>query len=221
MRALRSGGPWVLTAAAAGFVSAAVFTMLLGLDRRTFVAAWSAVAALLWAAYARHEQVRLRVQLARRLPSGIVIGSIAGAILVLSVLRQPASPAPAGSALALDLFWLGGVYGAIDALILSVLPVLALYGTRPGEPEPAPTERLGRAAMALAGSAFVTAAYHAGFREFQGPQLLLPVLSNVGMTACYLISGSAAAPIVAHVAMHVAAVVHGAATTVPLPPHYA
>jgi len=221
MRALRSGGTWVLVAAAAGFVSAAVFTMLLGLDRRTFVAAWSAVAAVLWAAYARQEQVRLRVQLARRLPSGIVIGSIAGAILVLSVLRQPASPAPAGAALALDLFWLGGVYGAVDALILSVLPVLALYGTRPGEPEPAAAERLGRAAMALAGSALVTAAYHAGFREFQGPELLLPVLSNVGMTACYLISGSAAAPIVAHVAMHVAAVVHGAATTVQLPPHYA
>ena len=221
MRALRSGGTWVFVAAAAGFVSAAVFTMLLGLDRRTFVAAWSAVAALLWATYARHEQVRLRVQLARRLPSGIVIGSIAGAILVLTVLRQPASPAPTGSALALDLFWLGGVYGAVDALILSVLPVLALYGTRPGEPEPAAAERLGRAAMALAGSALVTAAYHAGFREFQGPELLLPVLSNVGMTACYLISGSAAAPIVAHVAMHVAAVVHGAATTVQLPPHYA
>ena len=221
MRALRSGGTWVLVAAAAGFVSAAVFTMILGLDRRTFVAAWSAVAAVLWAAYARQEQVRLRVQLARRLPSGIVIGSIAGAILVLSVLRQPASPAPAGAALALDLFWLGGVYGAVDALILSVLPVLALYGTRPGEPEPAAAERLGRAAMALAGSALVTAAYHAGFREFQGPELLLPVLSNVGMTACYLISGSAAAPIVAHVAMHVAAVVHGAATTVQLPPHYA
>jgi len=221
MRALRSGGTWVLVAAAAGFVSAAVFTMILGLDRRTFVAAWSAVAAVLWAAYARQEQVRLRVQLARRLPSGIVIGSIAGAILVLSVLRQPASPAPAGAALALDLFWLGGVYGAVDALILSVLPVLALYGTRPGEPEPAAAERLGRAAMALAGSALVTAAYHAGFREFQGPELLLPVLANVGMTACYLISGSAAAPIVAHVAMHVAAVVHGAATTVQLPPHYA
>jgi len=169
MHALRSGGTWVLVAAAAGFVSAAVFTMILGLDRRTFVAAWSAVAAVLWAAYARQEQVRLRVQLARRLPSGIVIGSIAGAILVLSVLRQPASPAPTGSALALDLVWLGGVYGAVDALILSVLPVLALYGTRPGEPEPAPSQRIGRAAMALAGSALVTAAYHAGFREFQGP----------------------------------------------------
>jgi hypothetical protein len=221
MHGLRSSGTWVLAAAAAGFLSAAAFTMVLGLDRRAFVAAWSAVAALLWAAYARNEQVRLRVQLARRLPAGIVVGSIAGAILVLSVLRQPASPAPAGLALALDLLWLGGVYGVVEALVLSVLPVLALYGTRPGDPEPAPSQRLGRAGLALAGSALVTAAYHAGFREFQGPQLLLPVLSNVGMTACYLISGSAAAPIVAHVAMHAAAVVHGAATTVQLPPHYA
>jgi hypothetical protein len=40
------------------------------------------------------------------------------------------------------------------------------------------------------------------------------------MTAAYLLSGSALAPLSAHVVMHLAAVLHGAATTVQLPPHY-
>jgi membrane protease YdiL (CAAX protease family) len=59
-----------------------------------------------------------------------------------------------------------------------------------------------------------------GFREFQGPQLVLPVLGGALTTVAYLLSGSIVAPILAHVMMHAAAVLHGAATTVQLPPHY-
>lgn len=66
----------------------------------------------------------------------------------------------------------------------------------------------------------ITAAYHAGFREFQGPQVVQPVIAGVLGAAAYLLSGSMLAPIVAHVAMHAAAVLHGAAGTVQLPPHY-
>ena len=39
-------------------------------------------------------------------------------------------------------------------------------------------------------------------------------------TLGYLLSGSAVAPIVSHVLMHLAAVLHGAGTTVQLPPHF-
>lgn len=36
----------------------------------------------------------------------------------------------------------------------------------------------------------------------------------------YLLSGSPMAPVVAHAAMHVAAVIHAYGTSIPLPPHY-
>jgi membrane protease YdiL (CAAX protease family) len=70
------------------------------------------------------------------------------------------------------------------------------------------------------GSALITAAYHLGFREFQGPQVVLPVLGGLLTTGAYLLSGSMLAPIRAHAMMHAAAVRPGAATTVQLPPHY-
>lgn len=215
-----SGWRWTLLGAGVGMMTSAALSAALGLERRAFVAAWAAVVALLWASYAHDQKVRLQVQLARHWPAGLVVGVGIGALLAWTVARQPASTPPTGLALVADLLWLGVVYGTVDALILSVLPVLALYGTRSAESLRTPVDRVRRAAVALAGSALITAAYHLGFREFQGAQVILPVLGGLLTTTAYLLSGSALAPILAHVVMHVAAVLHGAATTVQLPPHY-
>jgi hypothetical protein len=46
-----------------------------------------------------------------------------------------------------------------------------------------------------------------------------PLIGNVLITLTYLLTGSPVAPIVSHVMMHVAAVMHGMATTMQLPPH--
>lgn len=219
-RDLKAGWLWTIAAALVGFGASAILSWWLGLERRLFVAGWAIAAAVLWMAFARAWQVTLRVQLTRRLVAGVAVGLAAGALLAASVGRQPTSAAPTGPVLAGDLVWLGLVYGVVDAVILSVLPVLALYAVRPAESLHTARGRLAGAAAALAGSALVTAAYHAGFREFQGAELAQPVLGNLFMTATYLLSGSAAAPVLSHVVMHGAAVLHGAATTVQLPPHY-
>src|SRR5690606_38981664 len=116
---------------------------------------------------------------ARRLPSGLVIGTIVGALLAWTVGRQPPSAAPAGPMLLFDLVWLGAVYGTVDALILAVLPVVALYATRPADVVRSASGRLRSAGAALLGSALITAAYHAGFPEFHGPQLVLPVVGGL------------------------------------------
>jgi hypothetical protein len=50
--------------------------------------------------------------------------------------------------------------------------------------------------------------------------MLQPLFGNLIITLTYLLSGSPLAPIAAHVLMHSAAVLHGAATTSQLPPHY-
>ena len=77
--------------------------------------------------------MHLHTQLARRLPSGLVIGVLVGALLAWTIGRQPASAAPAGPTLLLDLAWLGFVYDTVDALILAVIPVMAPYATRPAD----------------------------------------------------------------------------------------
>jgi hypothetical protein len=141
-------------------------------------------------------------------------------LLARQVFGQPGSPRSSGLPLTGDLAWFGVVYGTIDALLLTVVPVIALYGLRPAEELAESNLRLRWALIALAGSALVTAAYHAGFTEFRGPQLIQPVIGNLLITLAYLLSGSPLAAVVSHVVMHVAAVLHGMATTIQLPPHY-
>ena len=61
---------------------------------------------------------------------------------------------------------------------------------------------------------------HLGYAEFQGPALGWVVVGNAIITSSYLLTGSPLAAILSHVAMHVAAVLHGMETMLQLPPHY-
>jgi hypothetical protein len=59
-----------------------------------------------------------------------------------------------------------------------------------------------------------------GFPEFQGPGVIQPLIGNAVITLSYPMSANAAAPVVAHVAPHIAAAVHAYGTSIPLPPHH-
>jgi hypothetical protein len=209
----------VLLLATAGFGTSALFSSVLHLGRTAFVAVWALVSVFVWALYTQRTRVRIRTQLGRRWLAGVLVGLAVGGILVLTVLRQPASDAPRGAALVAQGLWHGVVYGVADALMLSVLPVLILYAGRPLADLEA-VQRLRWAGVALLGSAVVTAAYHAGFAEYRSASLMGPVVGNLFVTLGYLVSGNPLAPILAHVLMHLAALLNGAATAVQLPPHY-
>lgn len=211
---------WTLAAAAVGVLTSTIFSSLLHWPRVSFVGAHAAIVALFVATYARSARVSLVRQVRRRWQAGLIVGAFIGALIVRTVLAQPGSPAPQGAALAGALAWFGIVYGTVDALLLSVIPVLSVYGSLPAETLTLPRARLRWGTAALVASAVVTAAYHWGFAEFRGPQVLQPVVGNVAITLAYLLSGNPLAPIVAHVLMHGAAVFHGMETTVQLPPHY-
>jgi hypothetical protein len=215
----RRGWSWTLAAALAGFAGAFVGSSVLHLPRATFVAVQVVVAMVCLGAYATFTGVHLGRQVAMRWKAGLVVGLIFGVLLAVQVQSQPQSARSSGAALAADLAWFGVAYGAADALLLSVLPVLALYGARAASELRGQEDRLRWAGMALLGSAVVTAAYHLGFAEFRGAAIVAPVIGNLAITLSYLLSGSSVAPLVAHVIMHVAAVLHGMETTMQLPPH--
>jgi hypothetical protein len=216
----RHSALWVLLAALLGFVTSAMFSSWLHWPRGAFVLAYAAIAGLFVALYARAAQVRPLVQVRRRWRAGLLGGLLLGGLLAQGVSAQPASARPAGVALAGALAWLGVVYGVVDALLLTVVPVLSLYGSRPYEMLRRGWGRMQWGTVAMLGSLTVTAAYHVGFAEFRGPALMQPLIGNAILTGGYLLTGSPLTPLIGHVIMHAAAVLHGMETTVQLPPHY-
>ena len=211
---------WVLAAALVGLASSYLLSDLLRLPRGWFVAGHAALTLALCVAFVRSRRVSVHIQFSRRRVAGLIGGVVFGALLARQVLGQPASPRAEGGEFLAQLAVYGMTYGVVDALLLSVLPVLAVYGSRSADDLRSPGTRLRWGVLALLASGVVTAAYHAGFAEFRGPALIQPVIGNTVITLAYLLTGSPWAPIMAHVVMHGAAVFHGASATMQLPPHY-
>lgn len=211
---------WTVLAGVTGLVSSGVFSSLLQLGRPWFVLAHAVVVLGFLTLYCRSAGVNALRQAQRRWVSGMLGGLGFGISLVRGVLQQPGSPALRDGDLAVALVGLGLGYGLADALLLNVVPVLSIYGSRGSELHRGFAHRLRWGLAAVGGSLFVTAFYHLGFAEYRGPSVVQPLIGNAIITASYLLTGSPLAPIIAHVMMHGAAVIHGPETTVQLPPHY-
>ncbi|HEY1296788.1 MAG TPA: hypothetical protein VGJ60_27230 [Chloroflexota bacterium] len=193
----------------------------LHVSRAIFVLPYVCVSAVFLCLYVRWSGVDVYARLRQHWVWGVVGAIVAGAFVVSNVFNQPASEAPTGLGLVGAILWLGVVYGATDALLLSVLPLFATwqalssvgwthrwYG------------RLASGTLALIASLVVAGAYHLGFPEFRGATVLAPIIGNGVMSLASLLTMSPIAAIGAHIAMHIAAVLHGAETTLQLPPHY-
>lgn len=212
---------WLIGAAVVGFLVPFFLVDLLAVPRNLFVAGHAMLLATFLFAYARWAKIRPRAFLLRHPLPGLLAAVIAGGFTVNFVLSQPSSPGVEGFALLFAILWLGVVYGIIDGLLLTVMPVYAAWciGTRLGWM----TSWWGWIVVgtwALLASLAITTAYHLGFPEFQGPAVIQPVIGNAIFTLAYLLSGSPLAPLLAHVAMHIAAAVYAYGTSIPLPPHY-
>lgn len=212
---------WIGGAIVVGYGVAALFSGMATFARPLFVLAHTLISGGFVFAYFRWSQVDLWAILRRRWLWGVVAAVAVGAFQVRNVLSQPASPSVTGVALLWDLLWLGVVYGAVDAFLLSILPVLATWqafshaGWAQGW-----FKLIIIGVVALVSSLAVTAAYHLGFAEYQNQAIAGPLVGNAAGTLGYLATGNPLAALLSHISMHIAAVLHGPATTVQLPPHY-
>jgi hypothetical protein len=172
---------WVVAASAMGWTVPAVFAGVLRLSRNLFLVPYVAVGGSLLVAYARWSRLDVRSLFARRWAWGLAGAVLAGAFAVRTVLEQPASARPAGLALAASMLWPGLAYGTMDGLLLSVFPVVGAWqafhslgwtGRWPG--------RLAAGVLSLLASVAMIGAYHLGYPEFRGTQVLI-VMLGVGV----------------------------------------
>jgi hypothetical protein len=212
---------WILVAGLIGFGITAIFAGWLQLKRTWLVLVYVLIAGAFLYAYFRWSQIDLTEELRQRWWLGLAGAVIVGFLMVRNVLAQPSSPRSHGAQLVFDLLWSGAVYGILDGLFLSVMPLLATWqafsrldwaGSWLGT--------LGAALVGLLASSYVTTAYHLGYPEFRGIEVAKPVLGNDIMSLGYILTQNPLSAALSHAAMHVAAVLHGMEATIQLPPHY-
>lgn len=210
-----------LGAGVLGFLSAFVFATTLELSRPLFVLCYAVVATPFLVGYFKWTGTHLPRLIRKHWLWGVVGAVVVGAFLVRNVLTQDSSPRPQGISLAGDLLWLGVVYGLLDALMLSVVPVLATWRAfRTLGWTKTWTGKTGVLALALVASLTVTLLYHLGFSEYWGSGIKDPLLGNGIMSLGYIVTANPLTAVLAHIAMHVSAVLHGFTSAVQLPPHF-
>jgi hypothetical protein len=213
---------WVFAAAVLGFAVSALFAGALRLPRGIYLVTYLVVVAPFLYAFVRWSHINLIELLCHDWIWGLVAAVVFGAFVVRNVFSQPASASSQGASLVFDVLWLGVVYGTLDALFLSVLPVLATWQALSGFGW---TQGLGGklvvGIIALTASLVVTVSYHLGYPEYRiAGGIAGPTIGNTVMSLGYLLANNPIAAVFSHIAMHVAGVLHGPATVIQLPPHY-
>jgi hypothetical protein len=200
-----------------------LFADVLGLNRDLYYGLYGVAVIGYLGVWAEMTGQSLRRLFARRLGLALALATVAGAFLALMVYRtEESTPRPDGVELAAAIVWRGLVYGAIDALLLSVFPILAVFaafaGTRLRE-HASGTAVVGL--IALVASLAMTTVYHVGYSDFRGEKLRQPVAGDVVWSAPTLVTLNPVGAAIAHVALHTAAVIHSYETDTFLPPHTA
>lgn len=212
---------WILGAGMWAGAVAAFFAGTLQLPRSIYLAPYAVLVGALLFAYVRWSGIDLRTEARRRWMWGVLGALVWGSWAVaFGVWPQPASARSEGWQLAWDVFWLGIVYGTVDGLLLSVMPMLAAW--RACEARGWTARWPGNIATALVGllaSLLVTALYHLGYPEMRNATIREPIIGNGMLSVAYLVTTNPIAPVGSHIVMHIGAVFHGPASVSQLPPH--
>lgn len=170
------------------------------------------------AAYLRSSGLDLgnRLRMSRRF--SLALGVAAAAFAVWSVLaRIEATPRPTGLYFVFEIFWRGAVYGVVDALLLSAFPGLVALGLMRSNISGL-VRRTTYGLLTLLLVIFITVGYHVGYEELRDRDVLGPVLGNTVISIPVIATANPIGSIVAHTAMHLAAVMHAYQSKDRLPP---
>jgi hypothetical protein len=193
----------------------------LGLERDLYLIVYVAAVAGLFLGWAHDTGQSLHGMFARRWRLAVGLGvAFAGIGAVIAIGAEDASGHPGGIEFVGALLWRGIVYGAADGLLLSAFPILLVFAALSNS-------RLRRraggliavGAVAMVASLAMTAVYHAGYSDFRGSKLSKPVTGDLVWSVPTLATLNPVGAPIAHVGVHLTAIVHNYDTDLFLPPH--
>ncbi len=212
---------WLAGGLALGFFVPFVFADLLDIQRDLYLGIYVAAVLGFFVAWTRATDQSIREMVHRRWLLAVVLGIAFGALMALIVLRtEDATSRPGGLELAGALFWRGVVYGATDGLLLSAFPILAVFAAFAGTAfRRRWTGKIVIGAAAFAASIAMTSVYHLGYSDFRSSKVARPVAGDVAWSVPTLVTLNPIGAPIAHVGLHVTAVLHSSDTETFLPPH--
>jgi hypothetical protein len=193
----------------------------LGLQRDVYYAVYVASVMGLFVAWARETRQPLREMLAHRWRLAAGLGVVFAAISALIATRaEGGTTHPGGIEFIAAIGWRGIVYGAADGLLLSAFPIVLVFAA----PRDSRLRRragglVAAGAVAMVASLAMTAVYHAGYSDFRSDKLRKPVTGDLVWSVPTLATLNPIGAPIAHVGLHVGAVVHNYDTDLLLPPH--
>ena len=208
---------WFAVAALIGFSVPFVGSSVLGLDHDIYLLIYFASVLGLFATYAAATELDVRDAFTRHWKPSVALGVVFGIALIRNVLAEDATPRPDGAYYVFELIWRGAIYGAVDALLLTVLPCLVVYRALGGRLSTW-RRRIAYFAASLALVMTITAVYHLGFEQYREDGVGAPETGNTIISMPMLLSTNPVGSIADHAAMHVSAVAHEYETEVRLPP---
>lgn len=212
---------WLAAGLILGFLVPYIFADILDLPRDLYYGIYAASVITFITLWARATDQQVGAMLRRRWPLAVTLGAVFAGVLAFVVVRtDDATARPEGLELAWALVWRGLMYGGMDALLLSVFPILAVFAAASGSKFR--THMMGRVAVVIAAmlaSLAMTATYHAGYSDFRSDKMVKPLTGDVLWSVPTLVTLNPVGSIITHVGLHVTAVLHNYDTDTFLPPH--
>jgi hypothetical protein len=206
---------WYLAWALIVFAVPLIGAGLLELHHDLYLLVYFTVVGTFLASFVAHTRLDWRGWLRARLWWSVAAGAAVGIAIVRNVMNEASMVHPSGGFYWFELAWRGLVYGTVDALSLFVFPATVAYLLLRDSDR---RRRLRFAGMTVVLTMGITAAYHLGYPQFRGSDLVQPEIGALIATIPTALTGNPVGAIVAHATYHVGSNVHTYGSAIYLPP---
>jgi len=208
---------WFVVGAAIAFAVPYLFTSVLDLNHDLYYLIFFAITLAFLSAYASATQIDLGDLFRRNWRWSFAVGIAAAAFVSANVLSRDSTPGPSGAYAVFEVFWRGGTYGVVDALLLTAFPGVVALGLLRNNLEGL-WRKIVYVLAALPLVLIITGTYHLGYKQFREDGIGPPEFGNTVISTPMFATANPIGSIFAHASMHVAADIHSYETDIFLPP---